>query len=125
MSWFKKLLPKISTTRSAKRVPEGIWHTCPACNAILYRAELERNLNVCPKCEHHLRIGARERINQLLDADGREEIGAHLKPVDRLKFKDSKKYKDRLEDAVNDSGEDEALIVMKGTMDRMSVVLAC
>ncbi len=121
MSWFKKLLPKIST-KTKKGVPEGVWSKCPACEAILYRAELERNLNVCPKCNYHIRLSARKRLDLFLDAEGREEIAAEVMPVDRLKFRDSKKYKERLSSAQKASGEKEALLVMKGFVRRIPVV---
>ncbi len=121
MSWFKKLLPKISTSEK-KGVPEGIWSKCPACQAILYRAELERNLDVCTKCEHHLRISGRRRLEQFLDEEGREELGANIVSIDRLKFRDSKKYKDRISAAQRATGEKEALIVMQGKVEGQAVV---
>ncbi len=98
MSWFEKLMPsRIRTEGGSKRtVPEGLWTKCPGCSAVLYRAEMERNLHVCPKCDHHNRIGARRRLDIFLDAEPREEIAGDLTPLDPLKFKDSKKYKDRL-----------------------------
>jgi acetyl-CoA carboxylase carboxyl transferase subunit beta len=101
MNWFTKLLPTRIRTEGGTRksVPEGLWSKCTACGAVLYRAEMERNLDVCPKCDHHLRIGARRRLEQFLDEDGREEIAGNLKPVDALKFRDIKKYKDRLSQA--------------------------
>lgn len=123
MSWFKKLLPKISTP-SKKGVPEGIWSKCPACLAILYRAELSRNLEVCPKCSHHLRIGARQRLDYFLDQKNREELASHVVPIDRLKFRDTKKYKERILAATKDSGEKEALIVFKGQLFGMDLVAA-
>ena len=126
MSWFEKLLPsKIrtdSTTR--KSVPEGLWKKCTACNAVLYRAELERNLDVCPKCDHHMRIGARRRLEAFLDAEPRVELGRELAPVDVLKFRDSKKYKDRISSAQKVTGEDDALIVMNGQVNGIPLV-AC
>ncbi|MGR9099933.1 MAG: acetyl-CoA carboxylase, carboxyltransferase subunit beta [Gammaproteobacteria bacterium] len=126
MSWFEKLVPsKIRTEASSKgAVPEGLWNKCPNCNAILYNMELEKNFSVCPKCEHHLRISARKRIDIFLDAEGREEIGAGLKPTDPLKFKDSKKYKDRLVQAQKQTKENDALVVMKGTLFGQPVVAA-
>ncbi|MCB1814532.1 MAG: acetyl-CoA carboxylase carboxyltransferase subunit beta [Candidatus Competibacteraceae bacterium] len=126
MSWFGKLVPsRIRTEGGTKRqVPEGIWAKCESCNSILYRAELDRNLNVCPKCSHHMRIGARRRLDSLLDEEGREEIGADLEPVDFLKFKDSKKYKDRLLQAQKTTKEKDALIVLKGRLKEMPVVAA-
>lgn len=123
MSWFKKLLPKVSASRKKKGVPEGIWSKCPDCLAVLYRAELERNLEVCPKCNYHLRINARKRIGQFLDEEQREELGAAIMPVDRLKFRDSKKYKDRLSVAQKKSGEKEALLAFKGNLLGMPVVV--
>lgn len=126
MSWFEKLLPsKIrtdSTTR--KSVPEGLWKKCTACNAVLYRAELERNLDVCPKCNHHMRIGARRRLEAFLDPEPRAELGAELRPVDALKFRDSKKYKDRINSAQKATGEADALIVMNGQVNGIPLV-AC
>lgn len=116
MSWISRLLTaKVPSKPSDKRgVPEGVWSKCPACQAVLYSAELERNLFVCPKCEHHMRITARQRIAQFLDSEGREELATEVEPVDRLKFKDLKKYKDRLVAAQKLTGEKDALIVMKG-----------
>ncbi|MFO1435093.1 MAG: acetyl-CoA carboxylase, carboxyltransferase subunit beta [Gammaproteobacteria bacterium] len=127
MSWFKRLLPSRIRTEggSGKRaVPEGVWASCPACKAMLFRAELERNLDVCPKCNHHMRIGARRRLNSFLDPDARTEIGAEVKPLDFLKFKDSKKYRDRLVQAQKDSGETDALVVLRGTVKKIPLV-AC
>jgi len=126
MSWFEKLLPSKIRTNSAKRksVPEGLWTKCTACNAVLYRAELERNVDVCPKCDHHMRIGARRRLEAFLDEDPRVELGAELQPVDILKFKDSKKYKDRISIAQKNSGEDDALVVMSGRVNGIALV-AC
>ena len=124
MSWFKRLLPKISTSVVKKRLPEDIWSKCTACEAVLYRAELERHLFVCPKCQHHMRITARQRMDFFLDPDDREELGANILPEDRLKFRDSKKYKDRLLAAQKDTGETEALIVMRGKLNGMPLVVA-
>jgi acetyl-CoA carboxylase carboxyl transferase subunit beta len=126
MSWFEKLLPsRIRTEGGTKRtVPEGLWNKCDACSAVIYRAELERNLEVCPKCSHHMRMSARRRLEGFLDADGREEIANEVKPVDVLKFKDSKKYKDRLLQAQKTTGEQDALIVMQGQVNGVSLV-AC
>ena len=127
MSWIEKLLPpRIKTTDgSARRVPEGLWVKCPSCESVLYRDDLVKNLNVCPKCEHHMRIGARQRIDALLDAEGRYEIGIGTLPVDSLKFKDTKKYPDRLQDAMAQTGETDALVVMGGAMHTLPVVVAC
>ena len=101
MSWFKKLLPpKIRTQSEGKKaVPEGLWHKCPSCDAVLYFTDLEKNLHVCPKCSYHNRISARARLDVLLDAGGRFEIGTEVVPVDSLKFKDSRRYTERLEEA--------------------------
>jgi len=127
MSWFEKLLPKTIRTEGSNKkgtVPEGLWTKCPSCNAILYNTELERNFSVCPKCEHHLRISARSRLNMFLDEEGREEIGKNIKPVDPLKFKDTKKYKERIAQAQKHTKEHDALIVMKGTLKGCDIVVA-
>lgn len=126
MSWFEKLVPsKIRTNASSKgTVPEGLWNKCPNCNAILYNAELERNNNVCPKCEYHMRINARQRLQLFLDDEGREEIGENLKPTDPLKFKDSKKYKDRISQAQKQTSENDALVVMSGQLKGNGIVAA-
>ena len=126
MSWFQKIVPpKIKARQEAKKsVPEGLWSKCPACNEVLYKADLHNNLEVCPKCGHHHRIGARARLDMLLDAEGRREIGAEIKPVDPLKFKDSKKYSDRLSEAQNGTEEGDALLVMAGAIQSLPVVAA-
>ena len=125
MSWFKKILPSIRTeVKNKKEVPEGLWSKCLSCTAILYRAELERNLDVCPKCNYHMRITARKRIEQFLDEGIKEEIGLAVEPVDRLKFRDAKKYKDRLIAAQKATGEKDALIVIKGTLHELPIVVA-
>jgi len=128
MSWFQKLLPprikRRDTSETRKNVPEGLWHKCPLCQAVLYHADLEKNLSVCPKCEHHQRIGARTRLDWLLDAEGRFEIGVEVLPVDTLRFKDSRKYSERLTSAQRDTGEDDALIVMQGSVHTLPVVAA-
>jgi len=126
MSWFEKIMPsRIKTERRTRSVPEGLWIKCPACDAVLYRAELERNLYVCPKCSHHMRIGARERLERFLDPDTtQEEIGAGITPEDPLKFRDSKRYKDRLTQAQKAIGETDALIVMAGALHGLPIV-AC
>lgn len=127
MSWFEKLVPStIRTDASNKKgaVPEGLWNKCPNCNAILYNLELEKNVNVCPKCEHHMRISARARLNMFLDEEGREEIGKGIKPTDPLKFKDSKKYKDRISQAQKQTKENDALVVMKGQLNGLDLVAA-
>jgi len=120
------LPPKIKTSGSfgKKDIPEGLWKKCPACSAVLYRAELERNLDVCPKCSHHLRIGARRRLDILLDESPREEIGNSLKATDPLKFKDLKKYRDRLTEAQKKTNESDALIVVKGELKGDPIVAA-
>jgi acetyl-CoA carboxylase carboxyl transferase subunit beta len=125
-SWFEKLMPKrIRTESNTKRgVPEGLWAKCAGCGAILYRAEMERNLDVCPKCGHHERQGARRRLDTFLDPEERTEIGAALNPTDPLKFKDSKKYKDRITQAQKSTGEKDALIVMKGKLQGQDLVAA-
>ena len=126
MTWLDKLLPpRIKRSNlGAKRVPEGLWVKCPACDAVLYGADLDSSLGVCPKCSHHLRIRARRRIDCLLDAEGRYEIGQEVLPVDMLKFKDSRKYVDRLQEALDDSEETDALVVMGGAIRTLPVVLA-
>ncbi|HYS12195.1 MAG TPA: acetyl-CoA carboxylase, carboxyltransferase subunit beta [Burkholderiaceae bacterium] len=126
MSWIEKLLPpRIKQGGSRKSVPEGLWTKCPGCEAVLYSAELERSLNVCPKCSHHMRIGARERLDTLLDAEGRYEVGQEIIPVDPLKFKDSRKYPERLQEAMQETGETDALIVVGGAIRTLPVVAAC
>ncbi len=126
LSWFEKLMPtSIRTDSSTKRgVPEGLWTKCVSCNAVLYRAELERNLDVCPKCNHHMRVFGRKRLEMFLDDAPTEEIGANLVPYDKFKFKDSKKYKDRLLQAQKNTGEKDALIVLKGKVKGVPVVAA-
>jgi acetyl-CoA carboxylase carboxyl transferase subunit beta len=126
MSWIEKLLPpRIKQGGTRKSVPEGVWTKCPSCESVLYSAELERTLQVCPKCSHHLRIRARERLDALLDAEGRYEIGVEVLPVDALKFKDSRKYTERLQEAMQDTGETDALVVMGGSIRALPVVVAC
>jgi acetyl-CoA carboxylase carboxyl transferase subunit beta len=130
MSWFSRLINKIHTKQPTittevsqkKGIPEGVWSKCAACGAMLYTAELARNLYVCPKCEHHTRINARQRIDIFLDPEGREELATDIYPVDRLKFKDSKKYKDRLSIAQKTTGERDAMVVMKGTVKGLPIV---
>ena len=126
MSWLKKLLPSRIKTNGASRrtVPEGLWSKCGNCSAVLYRAELTRNLEVCPKCAFHMRIRARERLDQFLDAEPRAELGVDIRPVDRLKFRDSKKYRDRLGQAQKKTGETDALVAMTGAVRSIPVV-AC
>jgi acetyl-CoA carboxylase carboxyl transferase subunit beta len=124
MNWFKKLLPsRIRTGTSTKKgVPEGLWSKCDNCNSILYRSELDRNLDVCPKCDYHMRLPARKRLEMFFDPKTGMEIGAEVGPVDKLKFKDLKKYKDRLAAAQESTGEKEALIAMRGELQGMRVV---
>ncbi len=127
MTWLQKLLPpRIKSTPgvSRKSMPEGLWVKCPACEAVLYRTDLEKNLNVCPKCGHHGRLTARERIDQLLDPEGRYEIGSEVVPIDSLKFKDTKKYPERLSTALEQTGETDALVVMQGSIKSVALVLA-
>ena len=124
MSWFERLLPsKIRTSGRSRSVPEGVWCKCPACDNVLYRAELERNQMVCPKCDHHQRINARDRLKSFLDEDNRQEIGTEVKPVDTLKFKDSKRYRDRITQAQKNTGENDALLAMQGTLKGLPVVV--
>lgn len=123
MSWFERLIPsKIRTTARSRSVPEGVWCKCPACDNVLYRAELERNMMVCPKCAHHERINARTRLQHFLDEDNRQEIATGVKPVDVLKFKDSKRYRDRITQAQKKTDENDALIAMQGTVNGLPVV---
>lgn len=127
MSWFKKIFPskiQTDTKERKKSVPEGLWSKCTKCNAVLYRAELERNLSVCPKCSHHMTLSARERLNLFLDKDTVDELAKDVQAVDIIKFKDSKKYKDRLSAAKKSTGEDEALVVMKGNLNGLPIVCA-
>jgi acetyl-CoA carboxylase carboxyl transferase subunit beta len=125
MSWFDKLMPsRIRTEQRSRSVPEGLWIKCPACSAQLYTAELKRNLHVCPKCDHHLRIPARERLNLFLDEGSGEEIGTSLEPQDPLKFKDARRYRDRLTDNQRKTGEKDALVVMAGRVKSMPIVAA-
>ena len=127
MSWLEKLLPpKIQQTDPEQRraMPEGLWIKCPSCETVLYKADLEKNLAVCPKCDHHHRIGARARLDAFLDPEGRWEIGQEVVPVDALRFRDSKKYPQRLKDALEATGETEALVVMGGAVMSVPVVAA-
>ena len=127
MSWFQKLLPpKIKRKESGEKkiVPEGLWSKCASCEAVLYYSDLGNNLNVCPKCNHHNRISARVRLDLLLDAEGRYEIGAEVLSLDPLKFKDSKRYSDRLSQAKTDTDEDDALVVMQGSVKTVPLVAA-
>jgi acetyl-CoA carboxylase carboxyl transferase subunit beta len=126
MTWFEKLMPSRIRTEgnNNRKVPEGLWDKCEECGAILYRAEVERSLNVCPKCAHHRRLGARRRLEIFLDNAPRTEIGAELLPMDFLKFRDEKKYKDRLSAAQKATGEDDALVVMRGQLKGLPLVAA-
>ncbi len=123
-SWIEKILPNVGKSVDERKisVPEGLWRKCPKCDAVLYKPELDRSLNVCSKCDHHLRINARERLDMFLDQDAREEIAAELEPQDRLKFKDSKKYKDRIVAAQKATGEKDALVAMKGHLNGLPLV---
>ncbi len=126
MNWFKKLLPTSIRTegRGKRSIPEGLWTSCPECKAVLYRAELERNYDVCIKCGFHMRMGARRRLMKFLDADSGVEIGGSVSPVDFLKFKDSKRYRDRLTAAQKATGEADALVVLRGTINQIPIVAA-
>ena len=126
MSWFQKILPPKIKRRidTKKSVPEGLWSKCPACSEVLYKADLENNLEVCPKCDHHQRIGARQRLNMLLDAEGQHEIGAHITPLDPLRFRDSKKYIDRIKEGQAATNETDALIVVGGSVKNIPVIAA-
>ena len=127
MTWLQKLLPpRIKSTPgvSKKSMPEGLWVKCTACEAVLYRTDLDKNLNVCPKCGYHGRLSARERIDQLLDPEGRYEIGSEVVPIDSLKFKDTRKYPDRLSAALEQTGETDAIVVMQGSVRSVALVAA-
>jgi acetyl-CoA carboxylase carboxyl transferase subunit beta len=125
MTWFEKIMPsRIKTERRTRSVPEGLWIKCEACDAVLYRAELERNLNVCPKCSHHMRIDARERLKRFLDPGSASEIAIGVEPEDPLRFRDSKRYRDRLLAAQKATGESDALVVMTGTLTGLEIVTA-
>ena len=125
-NWFEKILPSFIKKDSTKKssIPEGLWKTCSACNTILYVPELEANLYVCPKCDHHIRIGARKRLDLFLDQETQHELARDKNPVDWLKFKDTKRYKDRLTEAENNSEEKEALVVMEGSLEKLPLVTA-
>lgn len=127
MSWLDKIVPsKVVRDTSDKRsaVPEGLWKKCVKCDAVLYRPELEKNLEVCPKCDHHMRVGGKRRLEMFLDEGSCERLAEEVEPIDRLKFKDVKKYKDRLSSAQKATGEKDALVAMKGTLESLPVV-AC
>jgi acetyl-CoA carboxylase carboxyl transferase subunit beta len=124
MSWFDKLMPsRISTEKRTRSVPEGVWIKCSRCDAQLYRNELERNLQVCPKCDYHMRIGARQRLDFFLDPDSQEEFSVGLEPLDPLKFRDSKRYRDRLVQAQKKTGEKDALVTVSGTLHGRPVIV--
>ncbi|WOH37592.1 acetyl-CoA carboxylase, carboxyltransferase subunit beta [Thalassotalea fonticola] len=123
MSWIEKILPKPKTSSSSKRnIPEGVWSKCNSCGAVLYTAELERQLGVCPKCDHHMRLTARKRLESFLDQGEKTELGKELEPQDKLKFKDSKRYKDRIVAAQKATGEKDALVALRGELAGMPVV---
>ncbi|HTT04741.1 MAG TPA: acetyl-CoA carboxylase, carboxyltransferase subunit beta [Steroidobacteraceae bacterium] len=124
MSWFDKVASRIKTQRRSRSVPEGLWEKCPICDAVLYRPDLERNLHVCPKCSHHMRIGARGRLLKFLDPEPISEIGASIEPEDPLKFKDSKRYKERLAQAQKLTSENDALVALAGRLHGEDIV-AC
>ena len=125
MTWFEKIIPsRIKTERRTRSVPEGLWIKCEACDAVLYRAELERNLNVCPKCSHHMRIDGRERLKRFLDPGSASELATRIRPEDPLKFRDTKRYGDRLLASQKATGETDALIVMAGTLTGLEIVAA-
>ncbi|MBV0931916.1 acetyl-CoA carboxylase, carboxyltransferase subunit beta [Marinobacterium weihaiense] len=122
-NWLEKIVPSlVRNEKKRANIPEGLWKKCPKCDSILYRPELEKNLNVCPKCDHHMRLNARRRLELFLDEEGRQEVAAEVTPVDRLKFRDSKKYKDRLSAAQKQTGEKDALIAMRGQVQGLPVV---
>ena len=127
MSWIEKILPPRihRNDSSTRRVPEGLWVKCPGCETVLYKEDLQATLNVCPGCGHHIRIGARARIDALLDPEGRVEIGQNTRPVDPLKFKDSRKYPERVVEATKQTGESEALVTVSGSICSIPVVLSC
>jgi acetyl-CoA carboxylase carboxyl transferase subunit beta len=124
MSWLDKIIPSISRTdtKRSNKVPEGLWEKCAKCDAVLYKPELEKTLDVCPKCDHHMRVGARARLNMFLDPQNRQELATEVEPIDRLKFKDIKKYKDRLTTAQKETGEKDALVAMRGELKGMPIV---
>src|SRR6056300_637068 len=127
MSWINKILPSVGRsddTGKSRSIPEGLWKKCPRCEAVLYRDNLDENLDVCPKCDHHLRISARRRLQIFLDEENQEELGADIVPNDKLKFRDLKRYKDRLAAATKATGENDAIVVKKGTLNGSPVVVA-
>lgn len=124
MSWLDKIIPSISRTdtKRSNKVPEGLWEKCVKCEAVLYKPEMEKTLDVCPKCDHHMRVGARARLGMFLDPQNRQELATEVEPIDRLKFKDIKKYKDRLTAAQKETGERDALVAMRGELKGMPIV---
>ena len=124
MNWLTKLIPSMGSTKPKSKVPDGLWSSCPSCESVLYAPELEKSLFVCPKCDHHLRIGARKRLEIFLDNGFFHEIAPDIKTKDALKFKDTKYYSSRIKDAVSSTGENEAIIIGKGSLDSMPVVVA-
>ncbi|WP_323815410.1 acetyl-CoA carboxylase, carboxyltransferase subunit beta [Cellvibrio sp. NN19] len=124
MSWLDKIIPSVSRTdtKRSNKIPEGLWEKCAKCDAVLYKPELEKTFDVCPKCDHHMRVGARARLNMFLDPQNRQELATDVEPIDRLKFKDVKKYKDRLTAAQKETGEKDALVAMRGELKGMPVV---
>ena len=124
MSWLEKILPRTSSSSARRNIPEGVWTKCTSCEAVLYKADLDRNLGVCPKCDHHMRVSARARLTSFLDSGALKELAAELEPQDLLKFKDSKRYKDRIAAAQKDTNEKDAMVVMHGTLKGMPIVAA-
>ena len=124
MNWLTKLIPSMGSTKPKSKVPDGLWSSCPSCESVLYAPELEKSLFVCPKCDHHLRIGARKRLEIFLDNGFFHEIAPDIKTKDALKFKDTKHYTSRIKDAISSTGENEAIIIGKGSLDTMPVVVA-
>ena len=124
MSWLDKIIPSVSRTdaKRSSKVPEGLWEKCVKCDAVLYKPEMEKTLDVCPKCDHHMRVGARARLGMFLDPQNRQELATDVEPIDRLKFKDIKKYKDRLTAAQKETGEKDALVAMRGELKGMPIV---
>jgi len=124
MSWLDKIIPSVSRTdtKRSNKVPEGLWEKCVKCEAVLYKPEMEKTLDVCPKCDHHMRVGARARLGMFLDPQNRQELATEVEPIDRLKFKDIKKYKDRLTAAQKETGEKDALVAMRGELKGMPIV---
>lgn len=124
MSWLENILPRINRSSSQRRVPEGVWVKCSSCESVLYKDDLKASLNVCPKCDHHMRISAKERLDMLLDPQGRERIGEQIRSTDPLKFKDSRRYPERLSEATKSSGETDAIVVERGTICSVPAVVA-